>query len=562
MLLVALSWIYILFTTVSCGLLLCDIFKIRTNPIVVIFIGLFVTCLIGTFWALFYRINFEFHIFLVMLSIFTLYYKRDKLFSIWHRLRLQWQKMPRAIKIIIILNSILILAHCASSPFAFDNESYYIQSVKWLNEFGFVKGLANLHIFLAQSSGWSVVQSIFSFSFMYDRFNDINGFMLLAANLYSIFQLSKQLDNKQLPKLIIALFPLANLLLFPFISAPSPDLPIYILTVFIAYFVLCDSKNTSFETFQIVTIFALFAVFVKTTAFALVLIPVMLLVAYFRKYIRHIIQISIVAIVVLALFVAKNLIVSGYAFFPLNGLSINVDYRVPAAIAEHYYNVTKLYAYRIDTTTFQNSNSLDLALRWLTLPKLHGFFNGVGIILVLVLPFLILRYYNRKSIWLLYFVMIAQLLILLTSSPQYRFFLNFVIFFTLFIAALAIRNQPKIIYFLFYSSIAMLCFYVFVPMSLTSFTENKLTNATSTFHLKSLVIPAPNSRFPLTYKEAQIGNLKYNSPRELKYIYITGNGDLPCVKTSQIKYFKRKFEYIPQQRTTNLKDGFYAKSTK
>ena len=74
-------------------------------------------------------------------------------------------------KILFGIISLLILAQCASPPLILDNESYYIQTIKWLNQYGFVKGLVNLHVFLGQTSGWHLLQSAFSFSFLYDRFN-------------------------------------------------------------------------------------------------------------------------------------------------------------------------------------------------------------------------------------------------------------------------------------------------------------------------------------------------------------------------------------------------------
>jgi hypothetical protein len=70
-----------------------------------------------------------------------------------------------------------------------DNETYYIQTIKWLNEFGFVKGLANLHPFFAQTSGWHILQSAFSFSYLPFSNNDLNGFCLLLGNLFAAFRL-------------------------------------------------------------------------------------------------------------------------------------------------------------------------------------------------------------------------------------------------------------------------------------------------------------------------------------------------------------------------------------
>src|SRR5690606_10458734 len=73
----------------------------------------------------------------------------------------------------------LLLVYAASGGGLLpDNETYYIQTVKWLNEAGYVSGLANLHIFLAQQSGWHLLQAVFSFPFLEIEFNDLSAFAL------------------------------------------------------------------------------------------------------------------------------------------------------------------------------------------------------------------------------------------------------------------------------------------------------------------------------------------------------------------------------------------------
>ncbi len=559
MLLVALSWIYILFTTVSCGIVFAKLFRLSSNIIVTFFLGFFGISLVATFWAFFIRIHFEFHILLIALSVFSAVVNRNRLVEFKVKIQNEIKNLSLSLKILLFVMLLLTLAQSASAPFTFDNESYYIQNIKWLNEYGFVKGLANLHIFLAQSSAWTVTQSVFSLSFLYDRFNDINGFSLFVFNGFCVLKLSRYFRENHFSDLLIGIFPFANLLLFPFISAPSPDLPIYLITVLIAYYLIHYYYEMSVETFQVITILTLFALFIKTTSFVLALIPIVLFVINFKRYSQKVVPISILSALVLIAFLVKNSILSGYPLYPLTTFSIDADYTVPRIIVEH---ITEFYNAKISRQNRAEFTTIELFLNWLKMPKLDGFFNILSVAIVLVSPFLIVRFFNKKPIWILYFTMCVQLIILFVAAPQYRFFLNFTIVFTLFFAALLLSKRHNFLLPILYFSTFFVAIYVFVPLNIGNLSNTKLITETTTFKLEHIIFPDSNSRFPLTYKDAQIGNLKYNSPHELKYIYITGNGDLPCVKTSQIKYFNRKFEYIPQQRTTNLKDGFYAKSTK
>ena len=71
-------------------------------------------------------------------------------------------------------------------------------------------------------------------------------------------------------------------------------------------------------------------------------------------------------------------------------------------------------------------------------------------------------------------------------------------------------------------------------------------------------IPEPNSKWKPEYKASSVGNMSYHSPIDTSFFWVMGNGQLPCVNEQQVKYFEVGFFYIPQQRSTDLSDGFYA----
>jgi hypothetical protein len=89
-------------------------------------------------------------------------------------------------------------------------------------------------------------------------------------------------------------------------------------------------------------------------------------------------------------------------------------------------------------------------------------------------------------------------------------------------------------------------------------TNALLQYADKSFNLENVIFPNKNSNINTTYYKAKIDNLSYFSPDTKTYIWVTGNGNLPCVNEVQLKYFEQGFFYIPQQRSTDLNDGFYA----
>jgi hypothetical protein len=92
------------------------------------------------------------------------------------------------------------------------------------------------------------------------------------------------------------------------------------------------------------------------------------------------------------------------------------------------------------------------------------------------------------------------------------------------------------------------------------FTQNKLHQKEENYKWIQLLIPENNSRYSnLKFKKIKDGNIEYYSPQKSDFFWITGNGNLPCVNKEQIDFFKKKYFILPQQRTSNIKDGFYAK---
>lgn len=559
MLLILISWIYIALTTICLGVALDKLLRVNNKDIAVAAIlGLFSVTVIASVWAVFGRIGLEFHMALLTLNIILGYCFRKSIAGIYHIFWQQLKTLPRSLKVILGINAVLIIAQCASIPYVIDNESYYIQTIKWLNEYGLVKGVANLHVFLAQASGWHITQSALNFSFLYGSFNDISGYCLLLGNIFAITRLAGYFEGGNKHYLIIGLLPLANVLLFQFASAPSPDMPIYVFSFIIFFYIFERYKTMDAGTFTLITLLVLFSLYIKTTAAALILIPMVLFLKDFKALRPALLQCTLAGVAVLALFIIKNTIVSGHPFFPITGYQFaEYDYSLPEHISKLYYSFTKLCAYFVTEKQFESMTASQKFVQWLMLPKLHGLFNKLVTVLVVVLPVIIWKYYNKREVRFLYLVMCAELVLLALSSPQYRFFLNFVMLFSFLIAAVIITNK-KIILGMMWLSVGVTAFVLFVPMNLNRFTKNKFVLESSTFSFGNVIYPYKNTKYDTKFTLKVDGNLHYHTPVKMDFFWASGDGPLPCINEKQVKYFFEKHKVLPQLRTESIKDGFYA----
>ncbi|MCF6128798.1 hypothetical protein L1S35_03885 [Flavobacterium sp. AS60] len=556
MILILLSWLYIFFTAFSFGIAFSKMLRImRLDLVVTTIIGLFSVTLLATIWAFFGPIAIVFHAVLLATSILFWYYNKAAFLSVILGTSGQIRLFSFPIKILLAVSSLLILAQSSTLPFIIDNESYYIQTIKWLNEYGFVKGLANLHLFLGQTSGWHIAQSVYSFSFLYERFNDLNGFCLLLANFFAFQKLQSYFTKGNSMDLLFGLLPLTYAFLFQFISAPSPDLPVYVLAFIL--FSMYLNEDTQ-DTFIIITIFGLFAVFIKSTAFILLLFPLILLLKHFTVLKKQLLTLSLIGGLVLFLFVLKNTMLTGYPLFPLLCFRMDdLDYTVPAIIMNFFFSKGVMHSFYIDHAAFSSASLFDLVKHYFFQNGMSGYIGIVSLLMLLVTPIIIFQKRLPKTLWTVYFAFLMLVAVLCFSSPQYRFYVYFTLFFLLLLLSRWMTN-PKWIVRFYTLNIVIIGVLVCVPLSFGSLTANALLSQNSTFHLKNIVVPEPNSKWKQEYKGDSVGNMSYQSPVDTSFFWVTSNGELPCVNDVQVKYFEQGFFYIPQQRSTDLNDGFYA----
>ncbi len=560
MVLIIISWCYILFTIVNLGFLSDKVLRLKSADFVVFsLLGLLTTTVLASIWAIFGRVNIEFHFVLFLTNAWLSYRYKLQICGIYKQLVIEIGNFKTEVKALFFPITLLIIAQCAANPFIIDNETYYVQTIKWLNEYGFVKGLANLHIFLGQTSGWHLTQSAFSFSFLYGNFNDLSGFCLLLGNYYAVRKLDVYFKTKSLTALMLGLFVIFNPLLFQFISAPSPDIAVFVIS-YVLFFLLIEhfGKSTS-ETTNLGFILAFFLIYIKSTSIVMLAIPVYLLFVHDKTQPLKWFRTAVVGMLFLLLFLIKNSILTGYPLYPtqlVDGLSF--DFSVPKELISFFFDKSRLYDFSMSKAEFHAMTNYQILIKWLSVAKINGVFNILSVVLVIAVPFFIHRFYAKKTAWFLYGVMLLQLVVLLLTSPQFRFFLNFIMLFTCLIVACLFHNRKKIIYFFVYSSTLFVLVLVFIPVNISSFTKNKQIATTSNFDLNNLIVPSDNSNLK-SYTLNKFGNLLYYSPDPTSYFWYGGNGKLPCVNKRQLDYFEAHFHFIPQQRTSDLKDGFYSK---
>lgn len=553
MLLILFSWIYILAVAMVAGVSINRLFRLQeVNPLLVLFHGFFGITLLAGIWAIFSEINWQFHVFIILFVSVLIFVNHLLLAKYIISIKQELNKLTSFFKILLVVILILVLAQSASPPSLLDNESYYIQTIAWLNNFGFVKGLINLHLFLGQSSGWHILQSAFNLSFLYERFNDLNGLCLFLVNFYALSKLNDFFKFQNNPlNLVVGLFPIFNVFLFQFVSTPSPDLAVYVISLFLFYGFLMNYYACSKNGLISLVILTSFLILIKATTLVFILFPIIIYIKHYKHVKQYSFLVWVIAITIFSLIVVKNILITGNPMYPLSGLeSLKTSWSLPTNIETYFYNYAKAYGYAVSPEVYTSSNYFGLVKGWIFQTGLDGGFNKIILLLLVLFLIFIKKFKNNKAIMFIYGIALLQLVILFITSPQFRFYMPFVFILSLFLIAEIIKSDKIIKPLLVASIMAIIIPLFFVIPSMK----------TSTFSMSYLIEPHENSQYKTQYKLLEIDNTQINTPTNIDFFWGTGNTPLPALKEQQLEYFKTHFKVIPQQRTDKLEDGFYLKS--
>jgi hypothetical protein len=554
MVLILISWFLIFYCFLSFGIGFSNILKLKSeNTILLVILGMVAQLIFLTTTVFFCNLGWEVFVlnFLISISL-NLYFKED--------FKQNWKSLSNNFKSFSFLSTLIFFIilissafKCAQSPFILDNESYYIQTIKWLNEYGFVKGLANLNIAFGQTSGWHILQAGFNFSFISNRFNDLNGFLLVICSFYflTLFNENYKANNTFHWSVFILLF---NVLTYQFINSPSPDLAILLIGEII--FINFLKEQLPDQEIKTTLILFLFLCFIKIT-----IAPIGLLIFYLiYKDKKQTVFFLCSGLVFGILWVLKNTILTGFPFYSFSFLPYPCDWIVPKKLVASLNFMIQNHEF-LGIPGFKNLSIVEKFKIWFGFGGINGIFNKGIVALFIVVPFLKIFRENLKF-KILYFFIEIHFLSVYFLSPQFRFFLiDFV--FLASIVFLEIVNYLEIkikqVEIILLIGVILPVFIIYF-IDLKNLTENKFNQKAEKLSWQQIYLPEENSKFQnLTFEKIKIGNLEFNSPKDIVFIYATSDGTLPCINKNQIEYYQKKLKIVPQLRTKNLQDGFYSK---
>ena len=326
---VLITWIWILICSYLWGHLAIQIINriFRKNVDITlefsIILGIGVLAIYAETFSLFSGVGLLANLLMLVVDIFVIAKWREVLVN---RIKNLISEKRNVWYVIIIIFFVYISMTYMFEVVTYDTGLYHSQAVQWIEEYGVVPGLGNLHHRFAYNSAIMCLQALFSMKFLFgQQMHCVNGFMFILFTSYAVTSM-KFVKNKRIyisDFLRVAFFIYYNM--DTSFSSLGSDLISLCLVIYIVikYVEGIEDDISNIEYYCYLSILALIAISFKLSVALIVLIviyPAYMLIK--DKNWKLIIKLISLGVVLTLPFLIRNIIISGYIVYPFPKLDL------------------------------------------------------------------------------------------------------------------------------------------------------------------------------------------------------------------------------------------------
>lgn len=410
MVLVALNWIYILITVFLCGFVFTMLVEKAfgyaiENTVEILFFGLITITVYAQLFSLFMRVGAVANLALVGACILIFVIWRKKIAAL---LCEKIKNRTFSYKIALVILTI-IWCYCTSRGYMhYDSDLYHAQSIRWIEEYGVVKGLGNIHVRFAYNSSFFALSALYSMKFLTGQsLHTVNGFiaLLLSVEALAVFDKRRfaQANAVRLSDFarLGALYYLT--LIYRDIVSPASDYCVMCVVFYlvIRWLTAIEEEEKNVAPYALLCVMGVYGITLKLTAGVILLLlakPAYMLLK--EKRYREIISYILLGAVVIAPWMIRTAVISGYLLYPFPALDIlNVDWKIDAAAAALDAAEIKTWGRGLNNAALVDLPVSEWFPQWLqnTLPTLGKLFIlADAVCIVLFAVFVIMFFVGRK----------------------------------------------------------------------------------------------------------------------------------------------------------------------
>lgn len=290
------------------------------------------------FFSIFAPVGLGANLLLSGMCLVIAYFCRDKLYEEFRELIHGLAKG----KVFLILFLFLLYAYGTSRGIIhYDTGLYHAQSIRWIEEYGVVKGLGNLHCRLAYNSASFALSALYSMAFVAGQsYHCAAGFfaLILASvclELIDIFK-RKYIKPSDFAR-VMGIYYLVNI--FDEMISPASDY-FMVLTAFyiiIRFMDLLEAEEAEVCPYAMLCVLGVFLMTLKLSAALIILLVVKPAVMLIKdKRWKEIALYISMGVLVAAPFLIRNVLLSGWLVYPFTSIDFFApDWKIPKGIAAY-----------------------------------------------------------------------------------------------------------------------------------------------------------------------------------------------------------------------------------
>lgn len=355
---VILNWIYILITTFSVGY---GVLRFLTGRIpyqvkhadAYLMCGLVCVTVYAQVFSLFAGVGLLADILLLAVCLVILWRERLELaeaFSKHITKRIDTEKRRLYLKGFLLLGLFLFLAYGTSrGQIHYDTGLYHAQSIRWIEEYGVVKGLGNLHCRLAYNSSSFALSALYSMTFLGGQsYHCTAGWLafLLAAVCSEMGQSLRRgrLRASGFAR-VMCVYYLVNV--FDEMISPASDYFMVLLAFYIVirFLDLCENEERAILPYGLLCVLGVFLMTVKLSAACILLLTVYPAIRLLRekRWGETGAYLGLGLVTALPFFI-RNVIISGWLVYPFTQIDLfDVVWKIPKGLADYDAKEIQVY---------------------------------------------------------------------------------------------------------------------------------------------------------------------------------------------------------------------------
>lgn len=432
---VTLIWIYMIVTCYITGYAVLRLLAVKQGYCIkkessFLYAGIVTVTVYAQFFSIFYKVGLLANAVLLILCGVCGFVFRKEFGEHLHTMRLTITPVKAGVIVLLFL----LFAYGASMGIIhYDTGLYHAQSIRWIEEYGVVPGLGNLHSRLAYNSASFCLSALYSFAFLGGQsYHCCAGFLAFLLALTCMEAFTGDREKKPLLSDFVRIMGIYYLLMiFDEMVSPASDY-FMVLSVFymiIRWLDLLEKKESSYVPYGLLCVMGVFVLTVKLSgAFILLLTIKPALQMIKGKKIKQTALFIGTGVLTALPFLIRNVILSGWLLYPFTFPDLfDFKFKIPKGMADYdareiqvwgrgYSDVAR-YDEPVSVWLPEWADSLD------TVNRIFLALSVFGIILFFCFCIYTLRSKKKElpDILLVMGTMGASFLFWLTSAPLIRY---------------------------------------------------------------------------------------------------------------------------------------------